>query len=66
MTKDEALKISAKFLAKVMATDSDQNMMECLAVIHTAEADKDYAKMYRILEDTKKFINKLQAALKQK
>ena len=66
MTKDEALKISAKLLAKIMASDSDPEAMECLGAIHTAEAEKDYGKIHAMLEETKKFINKLQAALKQK
>lgn len=61
MTKDEALKAAVKMLSKLMESD-----INCPAYILTAEADKDYGKVYVALEDLKHFISKLQNALKGK
>ena len=67
MTKDEALKISANILAKMVHNDNPQpDTLAYIAYIHTAEADKDYGKMWLALDQTKKFIEKLQIALIQK
>lgn len=67
MTKDEALKVSANMLNKLYHSDnSDADVINLQAFLLTAEADKDYSKMYYMLEELKKFIVKLQLALKQK
>lgn len=67
MSKDEAMKISVKLLSKLMASDNGEvNSIEALAFIHTAEAEKDYAKIFSMLEETRKFIVKLQTELKRK
>ena len=67
MTKDEALHIAAKMLLKMMHDDTpDEDTLACISTVLDAEAHKNYACIYRTLEDTKKFINKLQTALKQK
>ena len=67
MDKDEALKAAVKLLSKLMESDNaDIDRINCLAHILTAEADKDYGKVYTALEELKHFINKLQTALKGK
>ena len=67
MTKDEAFKIAVKMLSKLMATDNgNEEAIKSLAFIHTAEAEKDYGKIYTALEETRKFIVKLQLELKKK
>ena len=67
MTKDEALKVAVKVLSKLMATDDgNEEAIKELAYIHTAEAEKDYGKIYTTLEDLRKFIVKLQLTLKKK
>lgn len=67
MTKDEALKTAAKMLSKLMESDNaDIDRINCQAYILTAEADKDYGKVYTALEELKHFINKLQTKLKEK
>ena len=67
MDKDEALKTAAKLLSKLMESDNaDIERTNCQAYILTAEADKDYGKVYVALEELKHFINKLQIALKSK
>ena len=67
MTKDEALKISANMLNKLYHSDNaDGDDINLQAFLLTAEADKDYGKMYSMLEELRKFIVKLQLALKQK
>lgn len=67
MTKDEALKAAVKLLSKLMESDNaDIARINCQAYILTAEADKDYGKVYTALEELKHFINKLQTKLKEK
>lgn len=67
MDKDEAMKISVQLLAKLMASDNGKaESIEALAFIRTAEADKDYGKIFSMLEETRKFIVKLQTDLKKK
>lgn len=67
MTKDEALKVSANMLNKLYHSDNvDSNAINLQALLLTAEADKDYSKMFHILEELRKFIIKLQESLKQK
>ena len=67
MTKDEAFKIAVKLLSKLMATDNgNEEAIKSIAFIHTAEAEKDYGKIYTTLEELRKFIVKLQIALKKK
>ena len=67
MTKDKALTIAVKMLNKLIATDNaDIDSINCQAYILTAEANKDYEKIYTALEEMKHFINKLQNTLKSK
>jgi 20S proteasome alpha/beta subunit len=67
MDKDEAFKVAVKVLSKLMATDNaNEEAIKSLAFIHTAEAEKDYGKIYTTLEELRKFIVKLQIALKKK
>jgi 20S proteasome alpha/beta subunit len=67
MGKDEAFKVAVKVLSKLMATDNaNEEAIKSLAFIHTAEAEKDYGKIYTTLEELRKFIVKLQIALKKK
>ena len=67
MTKDEALKVSANMLNKLYHSDNvDSDAVNLQALLLTAQADKDYGKMFHILEELRKFIVKLQNALKQK
>jgi len=67
VTKDEAMKMSVQLLSKLMASDNaDTELVEALAFIHTAEAEKDYGIIFSMLEETRKFIVKLQIALKKK
>jgi 20S proteasome alpha/beta subunit len=67
MTKDEAFKVAAKMLSKLMDSDnSNEDSIKACAYIHTAEAEKDYGKIYTTLEELRKFIVKLQIALKKK
>ena len=67
MTKDEALKVSANMLNKLYHSDNaDGDNINLQALLLTAQADKDYGKMFHILEELRKFIVKLQNALKQK
>jgi len=67
MDKDEALRISVQLLSKLVSSDNaDTEFIETLAHIHTAEADKDYDKIYSMLEEMKEFIVKLQTELKRK
>lgn len=67
MEKDEAFKVAVKVLSKLMATDNgNEETIRSLAYIHTAEAEKDYGKIFAALEETRKFIVKLQTALKKK
>ena len=67
MDKDEAFKVAVKVLSKLMATDNaNEEAIRSLAFIHTAEAEKDYGKIYVSLEELRKFIVKLQLSLKKK
>ncbi len=67
MTKDEAFKVAVKILSKLMDSDNaNEESIKSLAFIHTAEAEKDYGKIYTALEETRKFIVKLQLELKKK
>lgn len=67
MTKDEALKVSANMLNKLYHSDNvDSDAINLQALLLTAEADKDYGKMYSMLEGLRKFVVKLQNVLKQK
>lgn len=67
MEKDEAFKIAVKVLSKLMATDNgNEEAIKSLAFIHTAEAEKNYGKIYVSLEELRKFIVKLQLTLKKK
>ena len=67
MDKDEALKVAVKLLSKLISADNDSTeSLEMLAFIHTAEAEKNYYKIFSILEETRKFIVKLQTELKKK
>jgi 20S proteasome alpha/beta subunit len=67
MTKDEAFKVAVKVLSKLMDSDNaNEEAIKSLAFIHTAEAEKDYGKIYTTLEELRKFIVKLQIALKKK
>lgn len=67
MTKDEALKVSANMLNKLYHSDNvDSDAVNLQALLLTAQADKDYGKMFHMLEELRKFIVKLQLALKQK
>jgi 20S proteasome alpha/beta subunit len=67
MGKDEAFKVAVKVLSKLMATDNgNEEAINALAFIHTAEAEKDYGKIFSMLEETRKFIVKLQISLKKK
>ena len=67
MTKDEAFKVAVKVLSKLMDSDnSNEEAIKSLAFIHTAEAEKDYGKIYTTLEELRKFIVKLQLILKKK
>ena len=67
MTKDEALKVSANMLNKLYHSDKvDSDAVNLQALLLTAEANKDYGKMYSMLEELRKLIVKLQLALKQK
>ena len=67
MKKNEAFKVAVKVLSKLMASDNGETeSIEAFAYIHTAEAEKDYGKIYTALEETRKFIVKLQIALKKK
>ena len=66
MTKDEALKVSANMLNKLYHSDNvDSDAINLQALLLTAEADKDYSKMFHMLEELKIFIVKLQESLKQ-
>lgn len=67
MTKDKALKIATNMLSKLYHSDnSDADAINLQALLLTAQADKDYGKMYSMLEELRKFIVKLQNILKQK
>lgn len=67
MDKDEAFKVAVKVLSKLMDSDNaNEEAIKSLAFIHTAEAEKDYGKIFSMLEETRKFIVKLQIALKKK
>ena len=67
MEKDEAFKIAVKLLSKLMDSDnSNEDSIKACAYIHTAEAEKDYIKIYSSLEELRKFIVKLQLTLKKK
>lgn len=67
MDRDEALKVASKLLSKLMLSDNDNTeSIEILAFIHTAEAEKNYDKVFFMLEETRKFIVKLQTDLKKK
>ena len=67
MTKDEALKIAANMLTKLYHSDNaDGDAINLQSYLLTAQADKDYGKMFHMLEELRKFIVKLQTALKQK
>ena len=64
--KDEALKIATKMLSKLYHSDNNNaDAISLQACLLTAEADKDYGKMYSMLEELRKFIVKLQESLKQ-
>jgi hypothetical protein len=67
MDKDEALKVAVKLLSKLILSNNDNpDSIEMLAFIHTAEAEKNYDKIFFMLEETRKFIVKLQTELKKK
>lgn len=70
MTKGEALKMAANMLRKLYLSNNidehDESALGLQAYILTAEADKDYSKMYYMLEELRRFIVKLQEALKKK
>lgn len=67
MTKDEALKIAVRLLSKLMSSDNGEaESIAALASIHMADADKDYDKIFFMLEEMKEFIIKLQNGLKNK
>lgn len=67
MNKDEALKVASKLLSKLMeSNNADIDRINCQAYILTAEANKDYGRVYAALEELKHFINKLQIKLKEK
>lgn len=67
MEKDEAFKVAVKVLSKLMDSDNaNDESIKSLAFIHTAEAEKDYDKIYTTLEELRKFIVKLQLSLKKK
>lgn len=67
ISKDEALKIAANMLNKLYHSDNaNSDAINLQACLLTAQADKDYGKMHSMLEELRKFIVKLQSALKQK
>lgn len=67
MEKEEALKVAAKMLNKLLASDNaDADLMDCQSFVLTAEAERNYGKMWHALEELRTFIVKLKNALKSK
>ena len=58
-TRNNKRKMAVKLLAKIYDED-----LECLAVIHTAEAEEDWATIYKALESTEIFITELKRAIR--
>lgn len=58
-TRNNKRKMAVKLLAKIYDED-----LESLAVIHTAEAEEDWATIYKALESTEIFINELKRAIR--
>ena len=61
MTKEEARKISVRFLSQIY---SDPEHPELLAPIINADADRDLEAIYLMLDKVKEFIDKLQKEMK--
>lgn len=57
-TRNNKRKMAVKLLAKIFDGD-----LELLAAIHTAEAEEDWATIYKDLESMELFINKLKRAI---
>ena len=57
-TSNQKRKMAVKLLAKIYDDD-----LECLAAIHTAEAEEDWATIYKALESTEIFINELKKVI---
>ena len=58
-TRDQKRKVAVKLLAKIYEDD-----FECLAAIHTAEANDDWGMIYKALEYYEFFINELKRAIR--
>ncbi len=58
-TRNNKRKMAVRLLAKIYDED-----FECLAAIHTAEAEGDWATIYKALDSTESFINELKRAIR--
>lgn len=58
-TRNQKRKIAVKLLAKIYSED-----LECLATIHTAEANNDWGVIYKGLESMEMFFNELKRAIR--
>jgi hypothetical protein len=58
-TKNQRRKVAVKLLAKI-----HEGNLECLAAIHTAEANEDWCMIYNALESVELFINELKRAIR--
>jgi len=58
-TRAQKRKIAVKLLAKIYEDD-----IECLAAIHTAEADENWGLICNALESTAMFITELKRAIR--
>ena len=58
-TRNNKRKMAVKLLEKIYKDD-----LECLAAIHTAEANEDWGMIYRALESMEMFLNELKRAIR--
>lgn len=58
-TRNNKRKMAVKLLAKIYDED-----LECLAAIHTAEAEENWWVIYKALESTEIFITELKRAIR--
>jgi len=58
-TKNQRRKVAVKLLSKIYEGD-----LECLAAIHTAEANEDWCMIYKALESVAAFITELKRAIR--
>jgi hypothetical protein len=58
-TRAQKRKMAVKLLAKIYEDD-----IECLAAIHTAEANENWGLIYNALESTATFITELKRAIR--